>query len=289
MRPDEATRARLALLARRDPAPDAALDAPAPPRAVAEPRPGGWVPGPPTPDERSRVPDEADPADPLSVRDRALASAVAAYTAAYGHPLEAESMTPTGHRWATPGRVTASAVVLLVGLGGLVVARAAQQSPGAVVALEEAPPAQEVGAEVGEAAAVVVHVVGQVGQPGLVTLPVGARVADAIEAAGGAGVEADLSSVNLARIVTDGEQILVPRPGEVPPEAASAPGSGSVDLNAASPATLETLPGIGPVLAQRIADWRTDHGRFTSVDELTEVSGIGPALLDGVRDLVTVG
>ena len=114
-------------------------------------------------------------------------------------------------------------------------------------------------------------------------------VADAIEAAGGAGVEADLSSVNLARIVTDGEQILVPRPGEVPPEAASAPGSGSVDLNAASPATLETLPGIGPVLAQRIADWRTDHGRFTSVDELTEVSGIGPALLDGVRDLVTVG
>jgi competence protein ComEA len=287
VRPDEATRARLALLARRDPAPDPALDAPAPPRAVAEPRPGGWVPGPPTPDDRSPVPDEADPADPLSVRDRALASAVAAYTAAYGHPLEAESMAPTGHRWATPGRVTASAVVLLVALGGLVVARAAQHSPGAVVALEEEAPSVPEAAGIGET--VVVHVVGQVGRPGLVTLPVGARVAEAIEAAGGAGVEADLSSVNLARIVTDGEQILVPRPGEVPPEAASAPGSDPVDLNAASPATLETLPRIGPVLAQRIVDWRTDHGRFTSVDELAEVSGIGPALLDGVRDLVTVG
>ena len=267
---------------------------------------GGWVPDPPTArpesageespvgaDDGPQSVDVASETDPLQVRGRALASAVAAYTAAYGHPLQTESMTEPArtHRWATPGRVTATAVVVLVMLGGVVVARAAQQSPSAVVALDETPPdAIAADGSAVQSTTVVLHVVGQVVEPGLVTLPAGARVADAIEAAGGAVAEADLSAVNLARIVTDGEQILVPRPGEAVPEAGGGgSGSGLVNLNAANTGTLETLPGIGPVLAQRIVDWRADHGRFTSVDELTEISGIGPALLDGVRDLVTVG
>lgn len=141
-------------------------------------------------------------------------------------------------------------------------------------------------------AVVVVHVVGQVVTPGVISLPVGSRVVDAVAAAGGATADADLSVVNLARVVVDGEQVLVPRPGEPPPPppsgAASGTGPAVVDLNTADVAALDTLPGIGPVLAQRILDWRTDHGRFTSVEELGEVQGIGPALLAGLRDVVRV-
>ncbi|QJW36414.1 helix-hairpin-helix domain-containing protein [Cellulosimicrobium protaetiae] len=143
-------------------------------------------------------------------------------------------------------------------------------------------------------AEVVVHVVGQVAAPGLVKVAAKARVADALEAAGGATPEADLAALNLARTVTDGEQIVVPRPGEAVP--APAPASGAVagtagapvDLNAADAAALDALPGIGPVLAERIVAWRTENGPFTTVDELGEVSGIGPAVLADVRDLVRV-
>ncbi|WP_338404034.1 helix-hairpin-helix domain-containing protein [Cellulosimicrobium arenosum] len=148
-----------------------------------------------------------------------------------------------------------------------------------------------------DAAGVVVHVVGQVASPGLVAVPEGARVADAIDAAGGAGPEADLAALNLARPVSDGEQIVVPRPGETV-VAAPATGGGSdgappgadpvVDLNTADAAALEALPGVGPVLAGRIVQWRTDNGPFTAVEELGEVSGIGPAVLADVRDRVRV-
>lgn len=150
----------------------------------------------------------------------------------------------------------------------------------------------------------VVHVVGQVAEPGLVRLRSGSRVADAIEAAGGAKRGADLAALNLARALVDGEQVFVPKPGELPPVApgAAAPGIGSggvgagpggagaatVNLNTADLATLETLPGVGPVLAQRIIDWRTEHGRFTAVEELGEVSGIGDKMLSQLRAKVTV-
>jgi competence protein ComEA len=138
-----------------------------------------------------------------------------------------------------------------------------------------------------------------------VTLPAGARVADALEAAGGATGDADLAAVNLARAVVDGEQVYVPAPGEAPPAAAD-PGEGAVgggvggsggpagggsplvDLNAADAATLETLPGVGPVIAERIVTWREENGPFTSVDELAEVSGIGPAMLAKIRDAARV-
>jgi competence protein ComEA len=147
----------------------------------------------------------------------------------------------------------------------------------------------------GAAAQVVVHIVGQVAHPGLVTLPAGARVADAIRAAGGALQTADLAGVNLARILVDAEQVVVPKPGEwVPSSSGGAPtggGSGSgglVNLNAATLSDLDGLPGIGPVLAQRILDWRTEHQRFSSVDELGEVPGIGPKLLAQLRSKVRV-
>ncbi|GAA1904172.1 hypothetical protein GCM10009814_36980 [Lapillicoccus jejuensis] len=160
----------------------------------------------------------------------------------------------------------------------------------------------------------VVDVAGQVARPGLVRLPAGARVADALARAGGAGSAADLTVLNLARPLVDGERLYVPRPGEVPPTvlgpvvagggtgsagggetAAGTPGSGSavgaggpVDLNSADLAALDGLPGVGPVLAQRILDWRTQHGRFSTVDELGEVSGIGDKLLGTLRPLVAV-
>jgi len=153
-------------------------------------------------------------------------------------------------------------------------------------------------------AELVVHVVGQVVRPGLVRLRPGARLADAIAAAGGARPGADVTALNLARLVIDGEQIRVPRPGEAPAPGSGmggSPGSGGgagpgspagsgapVSLNSADVAALDSLPGVGPVLAQRIIDWRTEHGRFTSVDELGEVSGIGDKLLAQLRPKVTL-
>jgi competence protein ComEA len=148
---------------------------------------------------------------------------------------------------------------------------------------------------------VVVHVVGHVHAPGLVQLPAGSRVGDALGAAGGATDAADLSVVNLARVLVDGEQIVVPAPGDAPRSVAG-PGGGAptggapagagvpvvVDLNVAGLAELDGLPGIGPVIAQRILDWRADNGPFRDVEELGEVAGIGETLLGRLRPLVVV-
>ena len=142
---------------------------------------------------------------------------------------------------------------------------------------------------------VLVHVVGQVRHPGVVRLHAGARLGDALRKAGGATRRADLAAVNLARAVVDGEQVFVPAPGETPPAAAAPPGpaapgsrGGVVDLNTADEAQLDALPGVGPVIAGRIVAWRQEHGRFSSVDELTEVSGIGDATFAELQPLVTV-
>lgn len=142
---------------------------------------------------------------------------------------------------------------------------------------------------------VLVHVVGQVRHPGLVRLAPGSRVADALDEAGGATRRADLAAVNLARAVVDGEQVFVPAPGQSPPAQAPS-GSGAagaspapqspLDLNTADESQLDALPGVGPVIAGRIVTWRSEHGRFSSVDELTEVSGIGEATLEKLRPLV---
>lgn len=146
----------------------------------------------------------------------------------------------------------------------------------------------------------VVSVVGRVARPGLIRLPDGARVADALDAVGGALPDTDLVGLNLARRLTDGEQVLVgvaPPPGQ-PVDGAGLNGSASlngsagsssmVDLNSATLEQLDSLPGVGPVTAQRILDWRAAHGRFRSVDQLREVSGIGEARFAQLKELVRV-
>lgn len=134
-----------------------------------------------------------------------------------------------------------------------------------------------------------VHVLGQVTRPGLYMLDLDARVVDALAAAGGTLADADLQAVNLARPLSDGEQLIVPVAGAAGEPGANAPvGDGLIDLNNADQAALETLPRIGPALAQRIVEWRDSNGRFQSVDDLLAVPGIGEKLLAGLADLVRV-
>jgi competence protein ComEA len=159
----------------------------------------------------------------------------------------------------------------------------------------EAPPVLPVAAASESSSApepsIVVSVVGLVASPGLVTLPDGARVDDALRAVGGAVPGVDLGALNLARRLTDGEQIYVgipAPPGADPVPAVSGPPgvADKVDLNSATLAALDTLPGVGPVTAQRIVDWRTAHGRFDSVEQLREIDGIGPNRFARLKDLV---
>lgn len=252
-------------------------------------------------------------------------------TAAGGEPDRDTSSESTLSRWlpdtaprddlgwlaaarADPGRAGALA---LAGVGVLAVlvtvfALIRQQPP--PVASANLPPVQMVssaaptpaaaGASVGP---VVVSVVGLVHKPGLVTLQPGARIADALEAAGGALDGADLIGLNMARRVGDGEQIVVgieAPPGQPvtmgssvagdvgpsPSRGVSAPASGApsgqVDLNTATVEDLDALPGVGPVTAEAIVAWRAAHGRFDNVDQLGDVDGIGPARLEKLRELV---
>ncbi len=154
----------------------------------------------------------------------------------------------------------------------------------------------ELGSELGTgaaAASIFVHILGAVANPGLYELSDGERAIDAVAAAGGFAENADQAQLNLARFVSDGEQIIVPVIGQVPPPGVSVqpgmPGqSGKVNLNTADAAALETLPRVGPQLAARIIAWRESNGRFAAIEELKSVSGIGEKTFDGLRELVTV-
>lgn len=214
---------------------------------------------------------------------------------------------------ADPGRAGVIALGLVGGVAVLVtVLTLIGDSPPAVVAAK-LPPVEMVSSASpgppGPVEPVVVSVVGLVHTPGLVTLPPGSRIADALDAAGGALDGADVLGLNMARRVTDGEQIVVglgASPGQPtqmgssvaaagarPSGDAAVPESGSgsmglVDLNSATVEQLDTLPGVGPVTAAAIVAWRDANGRFTSVDQLGDVDGIGPARLDKLRDLVRV-
>ncbi|WP_418276506.1 helix-hairpin-helix domain-containing protein [Isoptericola jiangsuensis] len=290
-----------------------------------------------SPDEGRAGGPDGELAERLRSR-RSAAHVAAAYSAAHGHPWHDDDRGGRRWGLAPVAAVAASAVLLLVVLVVAVLAwprtaedlgvtvssgveeagaeSAGPDDPGGRTpdgeplgdsSLGDTPPGADPGdRSPGEdlggapvAADVVVHVVGEVAEPGLVTLPPGARVADAVEAAGGPTDEADLSAVNLARDVVDGEQVLVPAPGQATdvPAPAAAPaasgtsagaGTGPVPLNTADAATLTQLSGVGPVLAERIITWRQENGPFTSVEELTEVSGIGPVLLAELRDQVVV-
>jgi len=134
------------------------------------------------------------------------------------------------------------------------------------------------------AGALYVHVSGAVVRPGLYRLEGAARLVDAVAAAGGFTDEADDAGVNLARPVSDGEQIVVPVRGVVPPGSVG----GAGETGASSAADLDTLPRVGPAIAQRIIEWRTANGRFTAVDDLLSVPGIGEKMLEALRPLVGV-
>ncbi len=151
---------------------------------------------------------------------------------------------------------------------------------------------------------ILVHVVGAVARPGVVELPAGSRLFEAIAAAGGGTEAADPARLNLAAVLADGLKVIVPARGEPDPpdllpgglpgsgtdpgHGGQHAGSGKINLNTADVTELATLPRVGPVLAQRIVDWRKQHGRFKSVEELDAVEGVGPKMLEALRPLVTI-
>ncbi len=175
-------------------------------------------------------------------------------------------------------------VLLLSVAGSRIAGVGASRGPAAV-----APLSRIRSAPAGAQPLLVVHVVGAVRRAGLFRLRDGSRVADALARAGGPTRHADLAAVNLAAPLVDGEQVVVPRRGPGGSAAVSvAPGAGAkVSLGSATVEQLDELPGVGPVTAQKIVDWRSTHGPFRSVDDLDDVPGIGPARIEQLRDLVT--
>ena len=175
-------------------------------------------------------------------------------------------------------------VVAVVLVAALFYGRARQPAPSIA-----APATSTSGPAATSAPAVFVHVAGAVEKPGLYRFPEGMRVADAIEAAGGPLAKADLNAINLADLLTDRLKIEVPLRGKsvaIAPSASASPGL--VNLNTADQAALETIPGIGPVTASAILQHRTEIGTYETVEQLLDVTGIGPATLESLRAYVTV-
>jgi competence protein ComEA len=223
-------------------------------------------------------------------------------------PSAAPEDPPTDGRWAgrlverwLPGGIALPRRRLPIALAGALVigvavvigvalsSQGAREAPPPNLPVARASPESAAPSHSGDGGSIVVSVVGRVAHPGLVTLPDGARVADALTAAGGPVPGVDISGLNIARRVNDGEQVYVGVPA--PPDIASGPTTGPtdpIDLNTASLAQLDTLPGVGSVTAQRILDWRGQHGRFTRAEQLREIDGIGPAKFSKLKDLVVV-
>src|SRR6187551_865405 len=181
--------------------------------------------------------------------------------------------------------LTAAGALVLILLLGRFVLGAGTTTPAAPLP----PPPAAAGVSGLPTSRVVVDVVGAVRRPGLFRLAQGSRIADAVARAGGATAKADLTQVNLAAPLADGEQIVVPRrgaPGAVGGGSSTGAPAGPVQLSTATLEQLDTLPGVGPSTAQKILDYREKHGAFSSVDELDAVPGIGPKRLEQLRELV---
>ncbi|MFE7591061.1 helix-hairpin-helix domain-containing protein [Kitasatospora sp. NPDC057512] len=257
----------------------------APPGAGAAPDPGDAV-GPTEAGARSRF-SASSPipsfASVLALDRRAVAGLAILLLFAVGYAVQ--------HFWlARPEAVTVPALAAVAAPSG------AEPSVPAGTASSRAGPGPGAEAVSGAGPAVVVDVGGRVHLPGLHTLPGGSRVADALRVAGGPLPETDTRNLNLARILTDGEQILVgeqaPAPGPVVGSGSGPPGAAAprppVSLNRATLEQLDSLPGVGPTLAQRILAYRTSHGSFRSLDQLRQVSGIGARTYAELRPLLTL-
>ncbi|MGY1746496.1 ComEA family DNA-binding protein [Blastococcus sp. SYSU D00695] len=265
-------------------------------------RTGGWLPDDltdPTDDlpapAPARVPvDGPRPAEPED-RDQPEAS-LPPRMGRHRAPGPAVRVAPTRGNVRALLVTAVAGAVLLVGWTWLDRPRAepVEDRPAAAVPSAPAAASPSVGPAADTAPTVTVSVVGRVARPGLVVLPEGSRVADAVAAAGGLLPDTDPATVNLAAVVSDGQQIAVgvpgaPAPGAAPGAApAPAASGGRTSLNTATAAELDALPGIGPVLAQRIVDHRARNGPFTAIEQLEDVPGIGPATYDELVDLVTV-
>ena len=261
-------------------------------------------------------PQPADPGDPLREPPAVPADAMPPRSGA----ARRGSLAALAGRWLPaawrgarldPGWPGAVALLLVAAVAAVLAAvgvwRAAPRPepvaelPPLVSTTERSPePASGLGPSVtpGPPEQLVVAVAGRVARPGLVRVAAGARVADVLDAAGGALPGTDLAGLNLARRVSDGEQVAVgvpPAPDAGPqaappgPAEGASPGPGGVlDLNSASVEQLDGLPGVGPVMAQRIVEWRTRNGRFAAVDQLREVEGIGERRFAQLRGLVRI-
>ncbi|WP_323958501.1 hypothetical protein GC088_07950 [Arthrobacter sp. JZ12] len=255
------------------------------------------------------------PAEDHTAEDHAADLESVAFSS-HGAEGRAAASVRSGRRWAATRRaaLVAAGAAVTVG-GGLflgadrgevavvpVTTHTAAPHPEPAQDPGEGRPAEAEGAQPARAEAagtVVVHVAGAVGQPGVVEAPAGSRVFEVLEKAGGALPEAELAAVNLAAEVLDGQQILIPRIGESV-QAPDTHGNESSDqgepsgaaaalnLNTADAGELEELPRVGPVLAQRIVEWREQHGLFSAPEDLDGVPGIGPAMLEALLPLVTV-
>jgi competence protein ComEA len=202
-------------------------------------------------------------------------------------------MLPSPVSRPTRARVGIGAAVVL-GIVGLVIAvlvAAFSTSGGVQSVVVDPQPSARQSESPAAGTAIFVHVLGAVARPGLYQLRDGDRAVDAVATAGGFTETADQQQINLARVVSDGEQIYIPTIGELPPHGvvgSSGTAVGKVNINTADSATLQGLPRVGPTMAERIIAWREENGRFATVEDLMSVSGIGDKTFADLKELITV-